>query len=134
MKTIIASYTLPSGNYLEIYEPESSGVEPMRRGTCPGCGEQLNGFAGRYGTIREVDRATKLVVSGSAYATSYGHLDCVRQLFTRHTVSNELRWVSGTQRQMIEFVQAYEGGIVLVRKVPGRPAAQRYDYRIQEMW
>lgn len=127
-------YRLPNGNYLEVYEPESSGVEPMRRGRCPNCDEQLHGFTGRYAALRELDGDTKIVVSGGEYATSYGHFDCVMQMFTRHTVVDALRWLSGTQRQMIEFIQAYEGGIVLVRKVPGRPAAQRYDYRIQEMW
>ena len=127
-------HVLPSGNYVEIYEPESSGVEPMRRGYCPGCSEQLHGFTGRYGAVREVDRETKSVVSSSRYATSFGHLSCVLNVMNGLLKTlGIVQWTSGTQRLMIEFVQAHEGSIVLVRKVPGRPATHRYDYRIQEM-
>lgn len=132
------TYTLADGHVLEIYEPESSGRDPMRRGRCPGCQEQLYGFTGRNASIRELD-AQGLVVT-STYASSFGHLPCIETMFTEllaslqapDTVPYGLAWTTGTQRQMIEFIQKNDGSIIEIVFDSNRGRTQRYDFRVQE--
>ena len=131
-------HTLADGHVIEVYEPPGSNVEPMRRGRCPGCGEQLHGFVGRHAAIRELDADGRVV--GSAHATSFGHLMCVFGLFNKlvdyltapDEVPHDLAWTRGTQREMIDFVQRYEGAIVEVCFDKTRGRTQRYNFRVKE--
>lgn len=136
------TYDLPNGHTLEVYEPPSSSVEPMMRGRCPGCREQLLGFRGRHGAVRELDRDG--LVTQSVHATSYGHITCVEDLFdslvaqldassnVSDLVPFELAWTWGTQREMLNFVQRYEHATVEVTFDHARRRTTRYGYRLQE--
>lgn len=132
------TYTLADGHVLEIYEPESSGRDPMMRGRCPGCGGQLYNFTGRNACVRELDQQGLVVAS--EYASSYGHLPCIEIMFADllvslrapDTVPYGLSWTTGTQRQMIEFIQKNDGSIIEIVFDSSRGRTQRYDFRVQE--
>lgn len=136
----VARYTLPDEHILEIYEPQSSGIEAMSRGRCPECNGQLYGYVGRYGAIRELD-GDGLVVGHSPYASSYGHLRCVEQRFddlvkiltAPSTVPYGLDWNRGTQRDMIKFLQAQAHSVVEVCFDPSASRYAHYEFRVREI-
>jgi hypothetical protein len=133
------TYQLADEHALQLYEPPSSGQEPMLRGRCPGCGEQLYGYLGRYAALRELD-AAGLPVTSSPYARGYGHYSCLEAVFNDvidalqvpDVVPDQLTWTRGTQRQMLDFVQYNEFHAVEVRFDHSAPRDQRYEFRLQE--
>jgi hypothetical protein len=138
MTPITHTYTLADGHVLELFEPESSGRDPMMRGRCPGCHEQLYNFTGRNACIRELDHQGLVVAS--TYASNFGHLPCVETMFINvvkalqapDTVPYGLAWTTGTQRQMIEFIQRNDGSIIEIVFDSSRGRTSRYDFRVQE--
>lgn len=134
---MITLFTLETGNVLELYEPPRSGLEPMLRGTCPGCGCSTHGYVGRCAAIREVDSEGRPTTG--EYTTSYGHLPCVERHFTDLValldvpdfVPEQLTWHRGTQRDVTTFVELHINDVVEVRKVSGRGRHQRYDFRLR---
>ena len=133
---------LPNGNVLQFYEPPASGQGGMQSGKCPGCRNGLHGYRGRCACIRELDMLIGEPVVGS-YTTSYGHLDCVSELF--RSVANSIEeptaspsvviWKYGTQREAILYVQGrgLEGKPCVVEFLAEAARDQRYRFRtVQE--
>lgn len=137
LKDDLSNVKLPSGNELELYEPPASGQGGMQSGSCPGCRNGLAGFRGRCACVRELDENHQPVVG--EYTTSYGHYDCVRELFLVYAHAIEepakspklLLWRYGTQREMILYVQdrGSEGKAVAVEYDQTAARHVRYRYR-----
>lgn len=140
MTNLIVRFKLADGNTLEVYEPPSSGREAMRRGRCPGCGEQLYGYTGRCAAIRELG-SDGLVVGASPYACNYGHLTCIRAEFARvvqqlqvpDTVPYGLNWNRGTQRDMLNFLKEHAHDVVEVCFDPLASRYTHYEFRVKEI-
>lgn len=129
------SVALASGETLELYEPEHSGQGAMQDGRCPGCSQQLRGFVGRCAAIRVLDADGQPVMS--MLTTRYGHLECVEGLFIQRRASvltthvDETRsasWRSGTQRQLLDYLQAH-GTVDRVEFDVDAPRWGRYRWR-----
>ena len=125
----------------ELFQPESSGRGPMRQGTCPGCKQQTEGYRGACAAIRYRDEFGDVQVR-SGVTTSYGHFECVRDLFVKlmtdeiatHHIPNTVESLTvhfGRQRDMIDFIQAHPGQIVRCNHNPKAPRAMRYYWSLE---
>lgn len=134
------SVALASGETLELYEPAHSGQGAMQDGRCPGCQQQLRGFVGRCAAIRVLDADGQPVMS--TLTTRYGHLECVEGLFIQRRtsvrivdndddddeVTGSTSWRSGTQRQLLDYLQAH-GTVDHVKFDVDGPRWRRYRWR-----
>lgn len=124
---------LSDGTTLELHEPEHSGQGAMQDGRCPGCGQQLRGFVGRCATIRVLNASGQPIMS--TLATNYGHLECVEGLFIQRRASvatwevdDLVHWRTGTQRQLLDYLQAH-GTVDRVEFDVDAPRWGRYRWR-----
>ena len=135
---MMTSCVLPNGHTLDLFEPRSSGIVPMRSGTCPGCHESLFNYIGHYATIRELNEQG-LVVTNSPYVRPYGHLSCMMEIFaelqTELTLPDdpeELTWIEGRQKDLLDFLKENQGFIIECSRDDSLPQTVRYRYRIVE--
>jgi hypothetical protein len=135
-------YTLKNGNVLHLYQPPNSAQGPMKEGTCPGCANGLSGYVGHCACIRElVDGHDNDVVWGS-YSTNYGHYACVEAIYLKVIEQLEFApndeavhvWRTGTQRQLILFIQQAgdNGQHVVCSYDPLAGRDQRYKFHIYD--
>lgn len=125
----------------ELYQPHSSGRGPMRRGTCPGCHQQTEGYQGACAAIRYRDEFGDVQVR-QGVTTNYGHFECVRVIFVKlmtdeiatHHVPNtpaNLTVHIGRQRDLIDFKHAHPGQIVESVYYPNAPRNARYHFALR---
>lgn len=137
-------YHAPGGNRLIIrtlQHPE----QPMMNGTCPVCLTSVTGYTGGGGQI------CMLNIAGSPVQdpvnTNWGHLNCIEKRFDDIVEQYErtaaaaakavgtpqvVEWHSGTQREMILFMQKVQPKSIVVNTdtTGGRMRAKRYHWRI----
>ena len=121
------------GTTLRLLGADASDGSGMRRGTCPGCHNGMEGYVGECAAMIELDAAGEHVGQRKFVgSTNWGHEPCVRRFFTE-TVTNiehgvaELPWIAATQREMILFL--HENGSIEATYDRARPASSRYHFR-----
>lgn len=128
-------YTVDDGDgtVIRLLGADGDTGSGMRRGTCPGCGNGMEGFVGDSAAMVELDAAGEHVGQRRFVgSTNWGHEPCVRKLYDE-TVTNiehgtiELPWTASTQREMVLFLQ--DNGSIEATYDQSRPAASRYHFR-----
>lgn len=132
---IIEEYAVDDGNgtVIRLLGADADNGSGLRRGTCPGCHNGMEGYLGEAAAMVELDSTGEHVGQRKFVgSTNWGHEPCVEQLY-RQTVTNiehgvaELPWTASTQREMILFLQ--DNGSIEATYDSKRPAASRYHYR-----
>lgn len=137
---------LPSGTYLELYEPTWSGHGAARKGQCPGCPRNLEGYVGRIAVLNELDSEFNHVSQNN-----YGHYECVEKLY--HTFLESVRtptvvpdaapttitespYVWGHQKDMLALGDKYAEQseyTVEWKRDRTRARGQQYGYRLRKV-
>ena len=126
---------------MELFQPADSLAGPMRRGTCPGCKQQVEGYLGASACIRFRNSAGAVEYLDGV-TTNYGHFECVRALFLQLMTSDlatqrvpstvaDLTVHIGRQRDMINFAHAHPGQIVESVYYPDAPRNARYHFALK---
>lgn len=131
--TIQRISSLPNGNNLELYFSELD--EGHSRGMCPMCDSNVEGYKGYIAIVRERNHALSPPYQ-VVWSTNYGHDTCMIKYYDatlarkRDEVDNEtdnnVHYIVGTQRQMIEYIHAHPEQYVIVNHDYSRPKHERY--------
>ena len=129
-------HKLDDGTVIRLLHADADHGSGMRRGTCPRCGNGMEGFVGDSGAMVELDADG---VHGEPHlrryvgSTNWGHESCVALTYNElidkieSNVDVELPWTASTQREMILFLQ--DNGSIEATYDRARPAASRYHFR-----
>lgn len=136
MSDIKDEYQASDGTQLRLLHADSStpNSSGMRRGTCPGCGNGMEGYVGDSAAMVELNADGEHVIPRRYVgSTNWGHEPCVTRTWNAlieqldSDVDVELPWTASTQREMILFIQ--ENGAIEATYDKARPAASRYHFR-----
>jgi hypothetical protein len=127
-------YRANAGTIIRLLHADGDNGSGMRRGTCPGCHNGMEGYSGDSAAMVELDDNEQHIEPRRyVSSTNWGHEPCVTKIYKdlvtalESDVDIELPWTASTQREMVLFLQ--ENGSMEANYDRARPAASRYHFR-----